>query len=421
MQSNSLHFDGCVTRCDAADDAGPDADGFVFRRDTSELASPEEVPGGFLRVQGFATRAGVFAYRDPVTGAVTREFRPPEVVFRADTLRSLELVPLTLEHPDKDDLLTPENVGHYVVGTAGRPERVGNRARVDILIQRADAIQAAREGKVQLSYGYRAKVEKEDGVWTDDDGRTYRYDAIQRRIVGNHLALTSRARGGAELSIRMDSATGMPVDAEPKQEAPKKMALRKIKGVEVNIPDEIVAHFDSLESEAKAARSEVDTTKGELAAAKSQLATAQADSTKRDAADKTDAARAAERAAMDERIRIVAQGAKILGKPVDDVMRMDSADIMRAVISKESPEVKLDSESSDFVRGVYRQLVADRVDTAEEIKRMGDRAREHVTTERTRKDAEDANDPDKERQAMIARDANRWRTHQPAAGKGNAA
>jgi hypothetical protein len=123
----------------------------------------------------------------------------------------MALLPVTLEHPSEK--LTPQNAGPLVVGAASRPDRVGNHARVSLLVHRADAIAAIEAGKIQLSYGYRTKVEPKSGVWTDENGQQTRYDAVQTQIQGNHLAIVDRARGGPTLAMRLDGL-GMEVDAD---------------------------------------------------------------------------------------------------------------------------------------------------------------------------------------------------------------
>jgi hypothetical protein len=68
---------------------------------------------------------------------------------------------------------------------------------VPLVLMDAGAIKDYEDGKRELSMGYEAEIVFEDGVTPDGQP----YDAIQRGMRMNHLALVDRARGGAELRI----------------------------------------------------------------------------------------------------------------------------------------------------------------------------------------------------------------------------
>jgi hypothetical protein len=69
--------------------------------------------------------------------------------------------------------------------------------RGTIILTDADAIRQLDEGKRQLSNGYEAEYELKSGV--NDAGE--QYDAIQRDIRGNHVALVERGRCGAVCAV----------------------------------------------------------------------------------------------------------------------------------------------------------------------------------------------------------------------------
>ena len=170
----------------------------ALRYDIGSLKAPVRCADGRLRVDGYLTRTGVFEYRNP-DGSVRREYRPPEEVFNADSLATFELVPLTDNHPP--EMVTAQNAKQYAVGATGESVRQdGDRVAASIVVFDAGVIAKLERGKVQLSCGYEADVEDSPG---EIDGQ--RYDAIQRNIRGNHVAIVDVGRAGPDVRIRMDA------------------------------------------------------------------------------------------------------------------------------------------------------------------------------------------------------------------------
>lgn len=207
-------------------------------RDDVALLKPYRTKEGFLFVEGYATRAGIFEYHNE-DGSVRRELRPPEEVGRQDSLATLGFKPVALLHPEEegeDGLeavdVTPENWDRYAAGTVS-PEVVyteGGYVKVSTVVGRKDAIDAIESGEaVELSCGYTADVIEEAGehpVWG-------RYDAIQRDIQYNHLAIVPIGRAGSTVRLRTDAACGRPVKGDSKMppinktQQPAKPASRK--------------------------------------------------------------------------------------------------------------------------------------------------------------------------------------------------
>src|SRR5688500_3537555 len=92
----------------------------AFRYDVGGLGPPVELPNGWLKAEGFLTRAGVFAYSNP-DGSERLELRPEEEVFDVDSIKSLALVPFTDDHPI--EVLDSTNTKKYQVGTVGEVVR----------------------------------------------------------------------------------------------------------------------------------------------------------------------------------------------------------------------------------------------------------------------------------------------------------
>lgn len=169
------------------------------RFDAGELSSPKRLPNGFLRADSFLTRAGVFVYRN-LDGSERREYRPPDVVFSEDSLDTLRMTALTMGHPSRP--VTADNARGLSIGSVGQDvRREGDRVRATITVTDGESIGTMARGRRQLSCGYWATVENVSGVTEDGE----EYDAIQREIVYNHVAVVDRGRAGPDVAARLDA------------------------------------------------------------------------------------------------------------------------------------------------------------------------------------------------------------------------
>lgn len=147
-------------------------------------------------------------------GTIRRELRPPEEVFKAKALDGFDGAPCTDGHPLVP--VTRDNVRQYEVGSSSAGRRDGDNVLTPMTLKDAAIISkvnlARKEGRpVQLSPGYALDLEMTPGADKryaypgNPDGR---YDAIQRNIEINHLAVLADrgvyARGGAKMKVRLD-------------------------------------------------------------------------------------------------------------------------------------------------------------------------------------------------------------------------
>ena len=129
-------------------------------------------------------------------------FRPPEEVFSADAIASLEGKPITLDHPSNGEFVDPDNVqmlayGHVQNIRKGKDALdSGDWPLVgDILITREPVLSRIRNGdRPSLSVGYEYSLAK------DNEG-----NLLQTDIRCNHVALVQRGRAGSSVRIQ-DSA-----------------------------------------------------------------------------------------------------------------------------------------------------------------------------------------------------------------------
>jgi hypothetical protein len=170
------------------------------------LHKPFKAHQGHLRLDGIATRVGVFEYRDHTSGKKVRELRHPDDVLIEDSLNTLAGVPLTVRHPPVR--VTPGNFNQYGVGVVGDDidALINPYIRVKLNLQKKDGIDAViTKGMRELSCGYDCDVTDESGVWVNDEGEELAFDKRQRNIRYNHLAIVDFARAGRNARVRFDS------------------------------------------------------------------------------------------------------------------------------------------------------------------------------------------------------------------------
>lgn len=171
--------------------------------DASEYRKPAVLPNGFLKTDAVLTRTGVFPYRLG-DGSTRRELRLPEEVGSPDSLASFQMLPVTDDHPPA--AVTKDNVTVYQRGSIGDTVAFDGRlVSAPILITERNLVGKIQAGvKDQVSLGYDCDLEMTPGTHPEFG----EYDAIQRGIVGNHVAIVALGRAGPAARVRMDAADG---------------------------------------------------------------------------------------------------------------------------------------------------------------------------------------------------------------------
>lgn len=368
----------------------------VHRYDRAELRldAKSRTPQGFLRVDATIARTGVQLYRRE-DGTIRREYRPPDEVFRADTLASCRLAPLTLLHPP--ELVTPANVSKYRKGTVAEDvRRDGHLVATSVVIEDADAIAAVEQGATrQLSCGYECDIDETPGVTPDGQ----RFDASQLNIRVNHVALVPVGRAGPEVRVRLDANDAVQVEADPpptpKQE--KKMALKKIRidGVDVELEETAAQLVEKQQAQLDAARETAKAAVAETDKAKARADAAEAARTKAEADLRTATDPSRLQAAARARVDLEQKASKIAPKAKFD--GMDDLAVKRAALTEAG--VKLDGKSDVYVEARFDAAVEDaekknpaaaaRAGASPEVKTDSDDVIE-AARERNRKDTADA-------------------------------
>lgn len=321
------------------DDASTRTEGRSLRFDAGAIGKLERTPTGGIRVPARVTREGVLVYQR-ADGTTIREYRPAEEVFRADSLASLADCAVTVTHPSSGRV-TPETFRQDAVGyVRGEGARDGRFVSAHLVVQDAEAIKRIDAGElVELSCGYSCRVEAVGGVTRDGE----RYDAVQRDVTYNHVALLPRGggRAGRDVALRLDGA-GVELAAPTTNDDPARepgarrndtMKTERIDGVDYTVgsPEWHQAHarrMARLDAEAEELKAKITELEAQLAAMKAELAGKSAaldEKTKalEEAADETKMdARIAARAALVEQARtVLGKDAKLDGKTSDAIRR----------------------------------------------------------------------------------------------------
>lgn len=322
----------------------------VRRNDTYRIDRTTRMANGALRVDAVVTKSGVFEYYDS-DGNLVREWRPPEEVDKAASIQSLRDVAVTFMHPP--GLVTPDNWSMHAIGhVSGNPMPSPEGIRTALVVAKADGIKALKDGDaVECSCGYELWVEPTSGKTPDGQ----EYDAIQRDIVYNHVALgpDGWGRQGPSVSLRLDSAGNQ---ISERGERIMKVTIYfdgQMHTVEVGSAEHTAllnkisqrqSEFDSLVKENKELKTKLDSTKAELDVATKDV---------KELKTKLDAAPAQARAQAEARIKLETSATNVLGSEFKCDGKDDTS-LRIEIIKKFDPEFKYDSKehSADYVRAM---------------------------------------------------------------------
>lgn len=186
-------------------------------------ARRHDVNGWFEVERNPLSKAGVFPYLGRQIGApgpnrLYYVLRPAEELGSAETVASFRLMPFVDEHAmlgSEDDGLTPaeEKGVHGVIGERVFFDPTDGVLYGNLKVWSEKLAADISGGKKQLSAGYRCVYDFTPGAYNGE-----RYDAVQRVMRGNHLALVERGRMGPEVAVldqfAMDMKDATPMDPE---------------------------------------------------------------------------------------------------------------------------------------------------------------------------------------------------------------
>lgn len=346
----------------------------VQRYDSLQLVAGAVIDtDGFMRDSPIVARTGVYEYRNP-DGTIRREYRPADEVFASDALNSFRGKPITVLHPKKGKI-TAANAFGTAIGSilSDGYQKDDKYVACDIVIFAPDKMGKHRE----LSLGYRCDCEETPGVAPDGQA----YDAIQRNIRINHLAVVPLARAGMKARLNCDG------DEIIESEETQNMSKFKIDGVEHEVPEAVANYITALQSRADAVETSLTATKETLAgvtASKTELQskldamtgerdgvqgkldamTAERDSLK----SKVDAAEADKKAAVDKAVEDTKKEVKERAELEADAKKakcdktdgMDNKALKIAIIKAvRGDSLNFDGKSDDYVNAYYDSIRGD--------------------------------------------------------------
>lgn len=389
------------------------------RFDRGEFRKPVRQDDGFLMAEGLLTRVGVFGYRED-DGSTRKELRLPEEVFHPDSLASLQAKPVTNGHPPEK--VTSKNARNLSVGHLGTDAREdGEFIRGTVMItDEATVAEVEASEKRELSCGYDCRLDRTPGIHP-----TYgAYDAIQRDIRHNHVALVAIGRAGQDARLHLDAGDAVMVDASPSPSNPTHARTDSmdttticIDGVDHQISK---ATATALEQSVKRRDSEIETLTAQATerTAKADEVQAKLDTAEEKLVKETERADTAEkpetlREAVATRLDLERSAISVLGEEKAKELKLDSlslSDIQKAVILHASPKIDLADKSEAYVQA--------RFDAAVEGADAKDTGTATLGALRTHADAastEERNDSTTAQQKMAERNRRQWSARDEAA------
>ncbi len=318
----------------------------VFDRIEINQSKRKTTPEGYLSVPANLARTGIYDYLAGDIGMTDREantpvkvYRPSDEVFNGDAMTSFSLKPVTDGHPP--EMVNIDNIKRYQRGfAASEIGRNGEFVTADLLITDAEMIEKINAGKCEVSNGYTADFEFIRGA--TEAGEVY--DAIQRNIRGNHIAIVDKARGGRGCRLS---------DEQTKGDNMKKIMFD---GIEIEVTDQAEQAIGKLKTEVDDAKAETKTVK-DAATAKEATMQAEIDTLKKsvtDAESKIVTGEALD-AMVNERTKLVSDAARLAKDFVCDGKSND--EIVEGVALAINDGLDLTGKSDDYKKTVLPRAV----------------------------------------------------------------
>ena len=337
---------------------------------------------GFLVDTPVVARLGVQVYYTE-DGRTVREFRPAEEVFKDESLASYQGKPMTLDHV----FVNSENAKEVVVGSVtGKAEPLGSSVVAPIVVYDNTAIQEAMAGNAkELSVGYSAILDETPG-WGDpitgeyvlkSDGEQFdapegwqEFDAIQRDIKVNHIAMVYKGRAGiAKLNMDGEQENPYTTDVDINKEDKQEMIKIKLDGAqEFEVAPEIASHIEALNAKADTAIAERDSLKAKVDAMPAEIEAAVAKA-------KADADALAALVVVAAEAGVKADGLDAKGIKVAYVKEVSGLDVSEKSDAYIDAAFDIAKESDKMAEVRKATTASDKSDSAVEPKKLDPRAR----------------------------------------------
>lgn len=237
----------------------------AVRLDTVPIRDPKIDPQtGFLYVRRVPiAQVMVQPYKRP-DDSIEMEAKLPENLLSDATVESANNKPVTNNHPS--ELVTKSNSNRYMKGfTTSNAHVEGNMLYNDIAITDENLIDEIQSGrKTELSIGFETEVIPQSGELNG-----VKYDAVQKNIQINHVAVVKRGRAGHNVRITGDSAIAIEDDKGESMDTTK----IRIGDSDINVAVADADKVTALDKELDKAKAELDSKNAEIKDLKSQLDT----------------------------------------------------------------------------------------------------------------------------------------------------
>lgn len=315
----------------------------VSRFDSGSLSKAVRTDAGFLKVPATVARSGVVLAYNLGGGKVRRELRLDDEVFTPESMATLALAPVTNGHPPTPRrLLDAVSAKQWAVGSVGDTiTRDGTGILANLIVTDSKTIADIESGKHQVSAGYETDLD-----FTPGDFNGQPYDAVQRNIRYNHVAIVEAGRQpGARL--RLDSADNEIMDAPRVEETMS--AKVKIGSVEFEAPEQTAQAFAAelarLQNENTKAQAKTDSLESELAKERKARSDAEDPSKFKDA--------------LKARVALERIAGEILGSE-SKADSMGDDEIRSAVVAKVNPDMaeKIKGKDANYIAAAFDYAVA---------------------------------------------------------------
>lgn len=305
---------------------------------------------GALVVNARTARTGIQLYSGHEVGrpdlATVRVFRSADEVFHQDSLSSFAHRPITNDHPREP--VTADNWKGLAVGqTSDEVTAEAIYVRIPLMVSDAAAIADIEGGKHELSPGYSCDLD-----WTP--GKTQngeQYDAQQRKIRVNHIAIVDRGRSGPNVRIG-DSWGATPINDNAESLPMNGTKTITFDGMPILVTDQAEAAISNLQARLQKLTGDMETAvnshKAALTAKDTEIGTL---TVKLSDAEKKIPTGAVLDAMVSDRVAVIDKVGKLIKDFKPD--GLSNADIRRKVVVAKLGDALVKDRSDDAVSAMF--------------------------------------------------------------------
>lgn len=332
---------------------------------------------GYLRVKDVPiTCSGVRKYS--LDGKITNVAKVPDEIFSPITVASANNKPITDDHPQTNGhtlLVNRENSHIYQKGWTGDNAHVANgKLYNDLIISDSNLIDEIRHGKQELSIGFEYNLDATKGKL---DGVAY--DAKQRNIRINHVAVVQKGRAGHGVSFTADAIEDLDANNEKKGNQMDFTSVHTKDGGNIRVAVEDADKLTKIIGDADDSRSQLEKLKAERDKLNKQIADLENENkkTKQDAADskkKADESKAEADSALEKNkelksklegdafeqkiadtLAFRAKAKKVVGDSYDFTGKSER-EVQEDALHTKYKNKDFSAESDDYVRAYYENM-----------------------------------------------------------------